>query len=322
MELPPAEDVGGARQVTGGDEAVSAKGRARMLRRLVISAGILGLWLALLVSLGLIVPALALLGVGLVAGVVALVVSQLRNVELSVPRVDVRSLRAVVPAASRVPRLPALPRLPRVPVERVSGGTRRALAAVPPASRRLGTAGAGEARRFRRAAAAAGQRAKPLAADMGKTLRELADAAMAPIRRRRRRSELTKEAWALNAEGVEHRRAGRAGAAVDAHERAVALFRQLADDRNEGLALNNLGLALMATSDDTGAIDAFERALSLLGRSGDRPAEGRVLANLGTLYRRLDRQETALVYWRQALTRLEADSPEHERMAELLESTR
>src|SRR5918992_78921 len=212
MELPPAEDVGGARQVTGGDEAVSAKGRARMLRRLVISAGILGLWLALLVSLGLIVPALAL-------------------------------------------------------------------------------------------------------------LRVVADAAMAPIRRRRRRSELTKEAWALNAEGVEHRRAGRAGAAVDAHERAVALFRQLADDRNEGLALNNLGLALMATSDDTGAIDAFERALSLLGRSGDRPAEGRVLANLGTLYRRLDRQETALVYWRQALTRLEADSPEHERMAELLEAT-
>src|ERR687895_494720 len=121
MELPPAEDVGGARQVTGGDEAVSAKGRARMLRRLVISAGILGLWLALLVSLGLIVPALALLGVGLVAGVVALVVSQLRGVELSVPRVDVRALRAVVPAASRVPRLPALP---RVPVERVSGGTR------------------------------------------------------------------------------------------------------------------------------------------------------------------------------------------------------
>jgi tetratricopeptide (TPR) repeat protein len=290
-----------------------------MLRRLVISAGILGLWLALLVSLGLILPALALLVVGVLAGVVALVVTQLRSAELSVPRVDVRSLRGAVPAAPRVPRLP---RLPRVPVERVSGGTRRALAAVPPASRRLGSASAVEARRLGRAATAAGQKAQPFASRLDDALRGLVEAALAPIRRRRRRSALTREAWALNAEGVEHRRGGRAGAAVDAHEQAVALFRQLADDRNEGLALNNLGLALMSTGDDTGAIDAFERALALLGRSGDRPAEGRVLANLGTLYRRLDRQETALDYWRQALTRLEADSPEHERMAELLQSAR
>jgi hypothetical protein len=319
MELPPGEGAGGARQVPEGDQPVPAKGRARMLRRLVISAGILGLWLALLVSLGLILPALALLVVGVLAGVVALVVAQLRSVELSVPRVDVRALRAAVPSSPRVPRLP---RLPRVPVERVSGGTRRALAAVPPASRRLGTASAVEARRLGRAATTAGQRAQPLASRVEKILRDLVDAALAPIRRRQRRSELTREAWALNTEGVEHRRAGRSGAAVDAHEKAVALFRQLADDRNEGLALNNLGLALMATGDDTGAIDAFERALALLGRSGDRPAEGRVLANLGTLYRRLDRQETALVYWRQALTRMEADSPERERMAELLESVR
>jgi tetratricopeptide (TPR) repeat protein len=191
---------------------------------------------------------------------------------------------------------------------------------VPPASRRLGAGSAGQARRLERTAAAASRRARPFANAVATKLRELADAIAAPIRRRRRRSALAREAWALNAEGVEHRRAGRPGASVDVHERAVALFRQLADDRSEGLALNNLGLALMSSGDDTGAIDAFERALALLGRAGDRPAEGRVLANLGTLYRRLDRQETALAYWRQALTRLEEHSPEHERMAELLES--
>src|SRR5918992_6293639 len=123
MELPPGEGAGGARQPSEGDRPVPAKGRSRMLRRLVISAGILGLWLALLVALGLTLPALALLGVGVVAGVVALVVAQVRSAELSVPRVDVRALRAAVPAAPRVPRMPSLPRLPRVPIERVSGGT-------------------------------------------------------------------------------------------------------------------------------------------------------------------------------------------------------
>jgi tetratricopeptide (TPR) repeat protein len=277
------------------------------VRRGLVGAAILVLWLALFAALGLLLLGLALVAV---AALVTLVVLVARHPP-KLPRPSVPSLHVSVP---------------RIPLEPVGRRARQAAALVPPLARRGRDGGRRAlsavpplALRGRNGSAGLARRAAPMLASAAQATVKARDAALGPIERRRRRRTLVKEAWQLNAEGVEHRREGRAAAAVDAHERAVTLFRQAADDRSEGLALNNLGLALMADGDDVGAIDAFERALALLAKSGDTQSEGRVLANLGTLHRRLDRQETALVYWRQALTRLDADSPEHERMTELLE---
>jgi tetratricopeptide (TPR) repeat protein len=277
------------------------------VRRGLVGAAILGLWLALLAALGLLLVGLALVALAAVVGLVVLVVRH--------------------PPKLRKPSLPSVHvSVPRVPLEPVGRRTRQAVALVPPLARRGRDGGRRAlatvpplAERGRSRSARLARRAAPVFASAAQATVKARDGALGPIERRRRRAALVKEAWELNAAGVEHRRDGRASAAVDAHERAVTLFRQAADDRSEGLALNNLGLALMTDGDDVGAIDAFERALVLLAKSGDTQSEGRVLANLGTLHRRLDRQETALVYWRQALTRLDADSPEHERMSELVE---
>lgn len=277
------------------------------VRRSLVGAGIVALWGALFAALGAPLIGVVLVGAAAVTCLVVLVGRRrpkfprlsLPSVHVSVPRVS------LAPAGDRARQAAALvPPLAR----RGREGGRRAIAHVPPLARR-GRAGA----------VTLAERATPALQSAAQATGKARDVALAPIERRRRRGALVKEAWALNSAGVEHRREGRPAAAVDAHERAVTLFRQASDDRNEGLALNNLGLALMSEGDDVGAIDSFERALALLEKSGDRQSEGRVLANLGTLHRRLDRQEAALVYWRQALTRLDADSPEHERMAELLE---
>ena len=270
--------------------------KAPPVRRGLVGAGIVALWGALLAAIGA-----PLLGLVLAVLAAALCVAVLVG-----PRL----------------RRPSLPSVPSVPLAPLGERARRLPALLPPLAERaqgLGALVPPLAGRVRSGATTWAARVAPLAASAGQATRRAAAAAAAPIERRRRRAAQTKEAWNLNAEGVEHRREGRSAAAVDAHERAVGLFRQLGDDRSEGLALNNLGLALMTEGDDVGAVDAFERALALLTRAGDRQSEGRVLANLGTLHRRLDRQEAALDYWRQALTRLDADSPEHERMSELLE---
>jgi hypothetical protein len=276
------------------------------VRRGLVGAAILGLWLALFAAIGLLLLGLLLVAVAAVAGLVVLVARH--------------------PPKLRRPPVPSVPSLrvsvPRLPLAPVGRQARHAVALVPPLAER-GRRAVGAvpplAQHGRSGTARLARRAAPVLVSAAHATAKARDAAVAPIERRRRRNALVKEAWQLNAVGVEHRREGRAAAAVDAHERAVILFRQAADDRNEGLALNNLGLALMTEGDDVGAIDAFERALALLAKSGDRQSEGRVLANLGTLHRRFDRREAALVYWREALTRLDADSPEHERMTELLE---
>jgi Tetratricopeptide repeat len=276
------------------------------VRRSLVGAGIVALWGALVAALGAPLVGLVLAGIALLVCLGALVAGR----RPSLPR----------------PSIPVRSSLRRVPLAPVGRGARRAVALVPPLARRGRESGRlvvarvpPFAERGRAGAATLAERAAPLLGSAVEATGRARGTVLAPIERRRRRGALGKEAWKLNAQGVEHRREGRGAAAVDAHEQAVAIFRQLGDDRSEGLALNNLGLALMTEDDEVGAIDAFERALSLLGRSGDRQSEGRVLANLGTLHRRLDRQEAALLYWRQALTRLDADSPEHERMTELLE---
>jgi hypothetical protein len=277
------------------------------VRRSLVGAGIVALWAALVAALGAPLVGLVLAGVAVLVCLAVLVAGH----RPKLPRLSVPSVHVSVP---------------RIPLAPIGRHARRTAALVPPLARRGREGGRRAiahvpplAQRGRTGAATLAERAAPALASAAEATGKARETVLAPLERRRRRGALSKEAWQLNAEGVEHRREGRTAAAVDAHERAVALFRQVADDRSEGLALNNLGLALMTEEDEVGAIDAFERALALLGRTGDRQSEGRVLANLGTLHRRLDRQEAALAYWRQALTRLDADSPEHERMAELVE---
>jgi tetratricopeptide (TPR) repeat protein len=126
------------------------------------------------------------------------------------------------------------------------------------------------------------------------------------------------EAWRLNQMSADLRGQGRTAEALERSEAALALFRQLDDRRGQALTLNSMGLALARRDDTTNAIVRFEEALELLAWLGDRHGEGQVMANLGALNQRQGREEEARAYWRDALARLDPDSPERERIAEQL----
>jgi tetratricopeptide (TPR) repeat protein len=126
------------------------------------------------------------------------------------------------------------------------------------------------------------------------------------------------EAWRLNEVGASLRQQGRTAEALERSEAALALFRELGDRRGEALTLNSMGLAQAREGESEAALELFEKALELLAWLGDTHSEGQVLANLGAVNRRQGREEEARSYWRDALARLDPESPEHERIAEQL----
>ena len=106
--------------------------------------------------------------------------------------------------------------------------------------------------------------------------------------------------------------------AVEAGERALAIFRTLDDAHGAALTLNGLGLTQARMGDEAGALDSYETAVALLTEIGDSHGAGRVLANLGALHRGQGHDAAARAAWSDALERLEPGTPEHDRMAQQL----
>lgn len=123
------------------------------------------------------------------------------------------------------------------------------------------------------------------------------------------------QARRLNQLSASLRQQGRTAEALDRSEAALALSRELGNQRGEALSLNSMALALARRGDAASAIARFEEALELLAALGDAHSEGQVLANIGGLKRREGDEEQARSCWRNALVRLDPESPEHRRLA-------
>jgi tetratricopeptide (TPR) repeat protein len=118
-----------------------------------------------------------------------------------------------------------------------------------------------------------------------------------------------RRALKLNGLGAELRRRGDYEQAAEQHRVALAIVRDLGDERAEALTLNNLALALAQGGAQAEAVQHLEQALVILRQLGDEEHEWRVLANLGIVHRRQGHSEEAVNLLHEALDRLPPESP-------------
>ena len=122
----------------------------------------------------------------------------------------------------------------------------------------------------------------------------------------------------LNTLGAQLRREGKHERAAAQHRAALAIVRDLGDERTEALTLNNLALAVAHTDGVDAAVQHFEQALVVLRQLGDDEHEGHVIANLGFIHKSHGRSEEAEGYLHAALGKLPADSRAYRKVEEQL----
>jgi tetratricopeptide (TPR) repeat protein len=94
---------------------------------------------------------------------------------------------------------------------------------------------------------------------------------------------------------------GQARRAIECHEQALAISREIGDRRGAGANLGNLGNAYAALGETRRAIECHEQALAVARESGDRRNEGIHLGNLGNAYLVLGEARRAIEYLEEAL---------------------
>ncbi|MCD4766674.1 MAG: tetratricopeptide repeat protein [Methanosarcinales archaeon] len=94
---------------------------------------------------------------------------------------------------------------------------------------------------------------------------------------------------------------GQVERAIEYYKQALAISQEIGDRRGEGTALGNLGLAYGNLGQVEKAIEYHELALAISQELGDKRLEGAALGNLGLAYRNLGEVEKAIEYHEQAL---------------------
>ena len=122
----------------------------------------------------------------------------------------------------------------------------------------------------------------------------------------------------LNTLGAQLRREGEHERAAAQHRAALAIVRDLGDERTEALTLNNLALAVVHTDGVDAAVQHFEQALVVLRQLGDDEHEGHVIANLGFIHKSHGRSEEAAGFLHAALDKLPTDSRAYRKVEEQL----
>jgi tetratricopeptide (TPR) repeat protein len=112
--------------------------------------------------------------------------------------------------------------------------------------------------------------------------------------------------------GTIHFFTGETRKAIDYHEQALAIAREIGDRRGEGADLGNLGNAYAALGETRKAIDYYEQALTIYREIGDRRGEGNALWNMSLVLDELDERSEAI---RRAESALEIYEQIESRMA-------
>jgi tetratricopeptide (TPR) repeat protein len=105
----------------------------------------------------------------------------------------------------------------------------------------------------------------------------------------------------LGALGLAYADLGEPRRAIEYLEQALAISREIGDRRNEGNWLGNLGLAYAALGEPRRVIEYHEQALVIAREIGDRRNEGAWLGNLGLAYADLGEPRRATEFYNQAL---------------------
>jgi tetratricopeptide (TPR) repeat protein len=110
------------------------------------------------------------------------------------------------------------------------------------------------------------------------------------------------EGHALSNLGSAYRNLGEYRYAVECHEQALAVAREIGDRQGEGAALGNLGLTYNYLGEYCRAIEYHEQYLIIARELGDRHGEDNALGNLGTAYYGLKDYQRAREYNEQQRT--------------------
>jgi tetratricopeptide (TPR) repeat protein len=94
---------------------------------------------------------------------------------------------------------------------------------------------------------------------------------------------------------------GEARRAIEYHQQALAISREIGDRRGEGSDLGNLGNAYYSLGEARRAIEHHQQALAISREAGDRCTEGNTLGALGNAYAALGEARRAIEYHQQAL---------------------
>ena len=89
--------------------------------------------------------------------------------------------------------------------------------------------------------------------------------------------------------------------AIEYHDQALAISREIGDRRGEGAGLGNLGLAYAGLGETRKAIEYHDQALAIAREIGDRQNEGEFLCNLGKACLDLNETDKAIEHCTQSL---------------------
>ena len=109
------------------------------------------------------------------------------------------------------------------------------------------------------------------------------------------------EAASLGNMGVAYYSLGQYRRAIDFHEQALEIDREIGDLQGEGGSLCGLGNAYYSLGQYQRAIDFHEQSLAIKREIGDRSGEGGSLCNLGNAYQSLGQHQQAINFYEQAL---------------------
>lgn len=110
------------------------------------------------------------------------------------------------------------------------------------------------------------------------------------------------EEYALGNLGVAYDSLGQHQQAVELHEQALAIAREVGDREGEGRTLNDLGIAYRNLEQPEQAIAVFEQALGIAQDTGNPVGEGITLNNLGNTYANLGDYQRAIETYERSLT--------------------
>ncbi|MEO0405852.1 MAG: tetratricopeptide repeat protein [Cyanobacteria bacterium P01_A01_bin.135] len=89
--------------------------------------------------------------------------------------------------------------------------------------------------------------------------------------------------------------------AIEYHEQALAIMREIEDRAGEGITLGNLGVVYEILSQYQEAIDLYEQRLAIAREVDDRTGESYTLGNLGIVYERRGQYQEAIDLYEQQL---------------------
>jgi len=114
------------------------------------------------------------------------------------------------------------------------------------------------------------------------------------------------ECTTLDNLGLAYRDLGQSRKAIEFHEQALVISRKIGDWRSEGCALGNLGSAHFNLGEPGKSIEYYEQALVILRKIGDHISEGNALFNSALALDLLDNRTEAIARVEAALRIFEA----------------